>query len=76
MVERNKLSFPILADESRTVLKQFGLLHAGAGPGGSDIAIPAHILIDRGGAIRWTRVSSLVQDRPDPKEVLEQIQKL
>lgn len=76
MVERHKLPFPILSDESRAVLRQYGVLHAGGGPGRSDIAVPAHVLIDRGGAIRWTRVSTLIQDRPDPKEVMAQIEKL
>ncbi len=71
VVEKNKLPFPILADEQREVLRSYGLVHAKGGPGGSDVAIPADILIDRDGKILWKHVSAKVTDRPYTEELLD-----
>ena len=76
VVNRNKLEFPILADIDRKVIAAFGLVHEGAGPHGRDIALPAHVLIDRQGRIAWRHVAKRIQDRPNPKDVLEQIRAL
>lgn len=73
VVDKNDLGFPILADEDRTVIKAYGLVHAGEGPKGTDIAIPAHVLIARDGRILWRHVSKRIQDRLAPKDVLEQV---
>lgn len=35
--------------------------------------MPAHVLLARDGQITWKRASKLIQDRPDPSEILEQI---
>jgi peroxiredoxin Q/BCP len=75
VVEGNDLPFPILCDTEREVVRAYGLLHEDGGQTG-DIAIPAHILIDRGGRIVWRRLSDKVQDRPDPQEVLQQVERL
>jgi peroxiredoxin len=40
------LSFPLLSDSSRDTIRRYGLLHPGAGPGGSDVSMPAEILVD------------------------------
>ena len=76
VVERNGLDFPILSDADRTVTRAYGLLHEGGARDGSDIAIPAHVLIDRHGRIVSTFVSKRIQARLSPKRVLATVQKL
>ena len=67
---RQSLSFPILCDTKREVVKAYGLLHKEGGPHGSDIAIPAHVLIDQDGRIVSRYVSERSQDRLRPDNVL------
>jgi peroxiredoxin len=76
VVEKNNLPFPVLCDTERKVIQAYSLVHPGAGPGGSDVAMPAHILIDQSGKIRWKYVAHRVHERPYPEEILEQIRKL
>jgi peroxiredoxin len=73
VVTRGKLAFPVLCDVDRRVTRAYGLLHAGAGPGGSDVPVPAHVLVDRGGRIVWRRASRSTVDRPAPGDVLARI---
>jgi peroxiredoxin len=73
VVERQQLPFPILADQRRGLIRQFGLLHPGGGPGGSDIALPAHVLIDSEQRVRWMYVADRVQNRLAPEEVVEHV---
>ncbi len=70
VVERQHLPFPILADEQRQVIRALGLLHAGGAPNGDDIALPALILLDPGGRIRWRYVADRIQNRLDEQRVL------
>ena len=65
--------FPLLSDDGARVIRIYGLLHPGGGPGGEDIAIPAHVLLDRKGRIVWRHVARKIQDRPDPAEDLRAI---
>lgn len=71
VAKKNRLSFPILSDEQRDVVWDYGVLHKGAGPGDSDVSLPAMILIDCSGTIVWRHVSHRVQDRPATEEVLK-----
>lgn len=73
VVERHNLPFPILADEQLTLTRSLGLLHASAGPDGSDIALPAHVLIDKEGRIRWKYVADRIQNRLPVDRVLESV---
>ncbi len=75
VVEGNDLPFAILCDTEREVVRAYGLLHEDGGQTG-DIAIPAHVLIDRAGRIVWRRLSDKVQNRPDPQDVLKQVERL
>lgn len=59
-----KLHFPLLADPQARVIEAFGVRHAGGGPGGSDIAAPAHFLVDREGRIAWRFIAHRQQERP------------
>jgi peroxiredoxin len=51
-------------------------VHEGGGPGGSDIAIPAQILIDRDGNLVWRFISKRIQDRLHPDEVLAAVRRM
>lgn len=73
VVQRLHLPFPILADEDRMVIGLLGLVHAGGGPGGSDIAIPAHVLVGRDRAILHRYVSTSIQDRLSNGAVLQSV---
>jgi peroxiredoxin len=76
VVENEHLPFPILSDANRGIVKAYGLLHAGAGPRGTDVAVPAQFLLDRDGRIVWRHVSALIQDRVDPEVTLAAVQRL
>lgn len=69
-VERLGLKFPLLSDVDKKVIQDYGVVHHGGGPDGSDIALPAHFLIDQQGRIVWRRVAGRLQDRADPQEIL------
>jgi alkyl hydroperoxide reductase subunit AhpC len=43
----------VLDDAGRGLTDAAALIHAHAGPGGSDIAMPTTILVDRTGTVRW-----------------------
>lgn len=73
VVERAELPFPILSDESGAVLGRLGLIHEHGGPDGSDIALPAHLLIDTDRHLRWTYVSDRIQNRLSPDEVVREV---
>ncbi|MFQ5590644.1 MAG: redoxin domain-containing protein [Phycisphaerae bacterium] len=76
VVEQNGLAFSILCDTQREVVRAYGLLHEGGGPDGSDIAVPAHILIGGDGRILSSYVSRRIQDRLDPADVLAIVKRL
>jgi len=46
------------------------------GPEGGDIAIPAHVLIDRNGTIVSTYVSNRIQTRSHPDTTLSRVKRL
>lgn len=70
------LKFSILSDPDAEAIKAYGLLHRGKGPDGTDIAIPAHVLIAPDGSILWRRLATRIQDRPAPAEVLAAIENM
>jgi len=63
------LPFAVLADPQGQAVRALGLLHARGGPGGHDVALPAHVLVERGGRVAWRHVARRIQDRPTPGEV-------
>ena len=74
VVKNNKLPFPVLCDESRTAARAFGVLHEKGGPAKEDVPLPAMFLIDRDGRVLWRRVATMMQDRPDPQDVLRAVE--
>ena len=76
VVEKNRLEFPVLCDTDRKVLLAYGLVHQGGGPDGSDIAVPAHVLIDRDGQVVRRFVSHRIQERLASDDVLRVLRML
>jgi peroxiredoxin len=64
------LTYPLLSDPNLDAIRAYNLVHAGAGPGGSDVALPAEILVDSTGAIRWMNLTESAMVRVRPEQVL------
>lgn len=62
----------ILSDPGATIIRKYGLLHAGGGEG-EDIALRTTILIGPDGRERWRRVSHSVPDIPGWNDTLMEI---
>lgn len=69
--ERLGLGFPLLSDEDATVIRAYGVFHAE-----KRIALPAVVIVDRDGIVRWRRVSDSVTDRPDEDVLLNVVSRL
>lgn len=68
----DQISFPLLSDADRAVCKAYGVFDAA-----HDIALPAVVVVHGpDGAVRWTRVSESMADRPSADEVLEVVRRL
>lgn len=53
-------------------LKTLGLVHPLTG--GRFVAAPANILVARGGRVAWVHYAGIVMDRPDPAEVMREVE--
>ena len=71
--QRQKLHFTytFLSDPKAEVIRRYDLLHAGAGPKGTDIARPAEFLIDSTGIIRWVNLTENIAVRARPEQALK-----
>ena len=76
LADRLHVNYRFLADTDLAVTRRLGLVHAGGGPGGTDVPRPATVVIDRAGVVRWTAFGTNVQSRPDPHEVLRAVRAL
>jgi peroxiredoxin Q/BCP len=74
-VEDTGLPFNILIDESRDVLKAYGVWHK-LGLDAWNIARPALFLIDRAGTIRFSFVSDRQDEFPTHDEIMREIDKI
>jgi len=76
--QRQKLhfTFTFLSDPKAEVIRRYDLLHAGAGPKGTDIARPAEFLIDSTGIIRWVNLTENIAVRACPEQVLKAFNKM
>jgi len=70
------LGYEFLSDPDASVIRAYGLLHAGGGPEGGDISVPANFLVRSDGSIAWRFVSTHVQSRISPDEVLSAVEAL
>ena len=69
-------SYTFLSDPKAEVIRRYGVLHAGEGEAGRDIARPAEFLIDSTGAIRWVNLTGDLRIRARPENVLKAIDSL
>lgn len=72
--DKYNFPFPILSDFDLKVLKQLGMVHEKASPKGLAAARPATYVVDKTGKIRWMFTSTMVRERPDPKDILAAVQ--
>lgn len=69
-------TFTILSDPDTAATRQYRLLHAAAGPNGSDISRPAEFLVDHSGTIRWTNFAEDIRVRARADEMLAEARKI
>lgn len=74
--KKQGFAFPLLSDPQAEVIRRYDLLHAGAGPGGHDIARPAEFLIDSTGTVRWVNLTENFRVRASGEQVLQVIDHL
>ncbi|MEO8075141.1 MAG: peroxiredoxin family protein [Acidobacteriota bacterium] len=74
-IEETGLPFDILVDESRSVLKAYGVWHA-VGLVSWNTARPALFLIDRSGAIRYSFIAERQDQFPSPAAIDEALDKM
>jgi peroxiredoxin len=74
-IEETGLPFDILVDESRAVLKAYGVWHA-VGLDAWNIARPALFLIDHSGAIRYSFVADKQHEFPEHEEIMGAIESM
>ena len=67
-IEETGLPFNILIDQSREVLKAYGVWHR-VGLDAWNIARPAVFLIDRSGKIRYSFIADRQDEFPSPDEI-------
>ena len=68
---RQGYTFTLLSDPTLEVIRRYDLVHAGAGPGGADIARPAEFLVDATGTVRWRELTDSYTARARPGQILE-----
>lgn len=73
---RMGFTFPFLSDTKLEAIRSYDLVHAGAGPAGSDIARPAEFLIDSTGTVRWVNLSDSIAVRARAGDVLKALDDL
>jgi peroxiredoxin len=72
-IEETGLPFDILVDDTRDVVKAYGVWHP-VGIDAWNIARPALFLIDRDGLIRYSFVASWQTEFPTHDEILREIE--
>jgi peroxiredoxin len=69
-------TFPFLSDGKAETIRDYGVLHAGGGENGRDIARPAEFLVDAANVIRWVNLTDDIRVRARPEIVLQTIDDL
>jgi peroxiredoxin len=64
------LEFPILSDVQEEAIREWGLVHENAKPGGGAIARPGVFLVEPDGTISWRRMTDDYRVRLRPEDVL------
>jgi len=63
-------TFSFLADPKAEVIRRYDVLHPGGGPGETEIARPAELVIDPSGVVRWVNLTESILVRARPEQVL------
>ena len=77
-----EVDFDFWMDDQLNAVKQLGLLMPASVPGdhrkeyGTDTLWPTALVVDAAGIIRFSKLSRLVVDRPNPKVLLNELRKL
>jgi peroxiredoxin len=71
-IEETGLPFNILVDESRDVLKAYGVWHR-FGLDAWNIARPALFILDRTGAVRYSFIAESQEEFPSHEEILRHL---
>ena len=69
-------SFPFLSDSKAEVIRRYGLLHRGAGAGGTDVARPAEFLVDAAGTVRWRNLTEDLRVRARAGQILAVVDRM
>jgi peroxiredoxin len=76
LAEGLRLGYRFVSDADLAVTRRYGLIHAGAGPNGTDVPRPATVVLDRDGVVRWFSVTRNYQVRPDPDVIVKIVRAL
>ncbi len=68
LMEKRKLSFPLLSDPERAVISQYGVADSEA-----EIAVPSVFFVEQGGTVSWVHVGEVISFRPSSKDMLQSI---
>ena len=68
--DRLSLSFPLLSDPKRIVIRKYGVLNK------DQAAKPAVFLLDGKGIVRWEYIGKSPSDRPLPETLLQELAKI
>ncbi len=77
-----EVEFEFWLDDELAAAKQLGLVMSATVPGdsqkeyGTDTVWPTALVIDAAGIIRYSKLSRMVIDRPDPKLLLNELRKI
>jgi peroxiredoxin len=74
-IEETGLPFNILVDESRNVLKAYGVWHR-IGLDALNIARPALFLVDRSGRVRYSFIADRQHEYPSHEEIVGALESL
>ena len=76
LADKLQVGYRFLADTDLAVTRQLGLVHPHGGEDGKDVPVPATVVIDRAGVVRWARYARNFQVRPDPGDVVRAVKSL
>ena len=76
LAQNRNLTYTILCDTEREVIRQYDLVHENGDMQGNQIARPAEFLIDPTGVIRWVNLTENWRIRLRPENFLEALDEL
>jgi peroxiredoxin len=74
-IEETGLPFNILIDESREVLKGYGVWHR-IGLDAWNIARPALFIVDRSGSIRYSFIGESQEEFPSHEQIVREMERI